>query len=115
MNRRSVLLENLAGPRHPGICRAAAAILASTRWPRPLPRQPSADPGFASSMSPPPPASSSNTTAAPSAANFLPETLGSGCAFLDYDNDGWQDILLVNGMDWPGHKRQHSTLTPLPQ
>src|ERR1700720_2648102 len=41
---------------------------------------------------------------------FLPETLGSGCAFLDYDNDGWQDILLVNGMDWPGHKREKSTL-----
>jgi hypothetical protein len=29
---------------------------------------------------------------------LLPETLGSGCAFLDYDNDGWQDILLVNVM-----------------
>jgi len=41
---------------------------------------------------------------------LLPETLGSGCAFLDYDNDGWQDILLLNGMDWPGHKRQRSTL-----
>jgi hypothetical protein len=41
---------------------------------------------------------------------LLPETLGSGCAFLDYDADGWQDILLVNGMDWPGHKRQRSTL-----
>jgi enediyne biosynthesis protein E4 len=41
---------------------------------------------------------------------FLPETLGSGCAFLDYDADGWPDILLVNGMDWPGHKRQPSTL-----
>ncbi|PYU60307.1 MAG: CRTAC1 family protein [Acidobacteria bacterium] len=41
---------------------------------------------------------------------LLPETLGSGCAFLDYDSDGWQDILLVNGMDWPGHKRQRSTL-----
>jgi hypothetical protein len=39
-----------------------------------------------------------------------PETLGAGCAFLDYDGDGWQDILLVNGMDWPGHKRQRSTL-----
>ena len=34
---------------------------------------------------------------------LLPETLGSGCAFLDYDRDGWQDILLVNAMDWPGH------------
>ena len=41
---------------------------------------------------------------------LLPETLGSGCAFLDYDNDGWQDILLVNGMDWPGHSRARSTL-----
>jgi hypothetical protein len=41
---------------------------------------------------------------------FLPETLGAGCAFLDYDADGWQDILLVNGMDWPGHKRARSTL-----
>ncbi|HEX2598176.1 MAG TPA: CRTAC1 family protein [Terriglobales bacterium] len=41
---------------------------------------------------------------------LLPETLGSGCAFLDFDGDGWQDILLVNGMDWPGHKKQRSTL-----
>jgi hypothetical protein len=41
---------------------------------------------------------------------LLPETLGSGCAFLDYDADGWQDILLVNGMEWPGHKKQRSTL-----
>ena len=43
-------------------------------------------------------------------AKYLPETLGPGCAFLDYDGDGWLDILLVNGMDWPGHKRRHSTL-----
>ncbi len=41
---------------------------------------------------------------------YLPETMGSGCAFLDYDNDGWQDILLVNGMDWPGHHKQRSTM-----
>jgi enediyne biosynthesis protein E4 len=34
---------------------------------------------------------------------YLPETMGSGVCFLDYDNDGWQDILLVNSMDWPGH------------
>jgi hypothetical protein len=40
---------------------------------------------------------------------LLPETLGSGCAFLDYDHDGWPDILLVNAMDWLGHKRQRST------
>ena len=34
---------------------------------------------------------------------YLPETLGPGCAFLDYDNDGWQDILLIDGKSWPGH------------
>jgi len=33
---------------------------------------------------------------AKSAAHYLPETVGSGCAFLDYDNDGWLDIFLVN-------------------
>jgi hypothetical protein len=27
---------------------------------------------------------------------FLPETTGAGCAFFDYDNDGWMDIYLVN-------------------
>jgi hypothetical protein len=34
---------------------------------------------------------------------LLPETLGAGCAFFDYDRDGWQDILLVNGTNWPAH------------
>jgi enediyne biosynthesis protein E4 len=43
-------------------------------------------------------------------AKYLPETLGSGCAFIDYDNDGWPDILFVNGMDWPGHRRERSTM-----
>jgi len=41
---------------------------------------------------------------------YLPETMGPGCAFLDYDGDGWQDILIVNSMDWPGHKQRRSTL-----
>ena len=36
---------------------------------------------------------------------WLPETMGPGCAFIDYDNDGYPDILLVNGEDWPGHPR----------
>jgi hypothetical protein len=36
---------------------------------------------------------------------LLPETLGSGCAFFDYDRNGWQDILLINGMNWPNHNR----------
>jgi len=41
---------------------------------------------------------------------FLPETMGPGVAFIDYDNDGWPDILLVNGSDWPGHVQKHSKL-----
>jgi hypothetical protein len=32
---------------------------------------------------------------------YMPETVGSGVAFLDYDDDGWQDILIVNSTDWP--------------
>ena len=34
---------------------------------------------------------------------YLPETLGPGVAFIDYDNDGWQDIYLVNGTNLVGH------------
>ena len=34
---------------------------------------------------------------------YLPETLGSGCLFLDVDNDGWQDVLLIDSTNWPGH------------
>ncbi len=43
-------------------------------------------------------------------AKYLPETLGPGCAFFDYDNDGWQDILITNGMDWPGHGHRNTPL-----
>src|SRR5205085_216050 len=31
-----------------------------------------------------------------SPSKYLPESTGAGCAFLDYDNDGWMDIYLVN-------------------
>ena len=40
---------------------------------------------------------------------YLPETLGPGCAFFDYDNDGYPDILLVNGDDWPEHHESDPT------
>jgi hypothetical protein len=41
---------------------------------------------------------------------YLPETMGPGCAFIDYDGDGYPDIVLVNGEDWPGHSKSASTL-----
>ncbi|HTA44958.1 MAG TPA: CRTAC1 family protein [Bryobacteraceae bacterium] len=44
-------------------------------------------------------------------AKYLPETLGPGCAFLDYDADGWLDILLVNGTGWSGHNHGGSALS----
>ncbi|MFZ3266532.1 MAG: CRTAC1 family protein [Terriglobales bacterium] len=44
---------------------------------------------------------------------WLPETMGPGCAFIDYDNDGWPDILLVNGTDWPGHAKNGATTLKL--
>jgi hypothetical protein len=35
-------------------------------------------------------------TSGKSPEKYLPESTGAGCAFLDYDNDGWMDIYLVN-------------------
>mgnify|MGYP002382370243 CR=1 FL=1 len=42
---------------------------------------------------------------------YLPETLGSGVAFVDVDSDGWQDLFFVNSKNWtPGGKRSLSAL-----
>lgn len=42
---------------------------------------------------------------------YLPETMGSGCAFFDADGDGWPDILLLNSKDWtPRGRRSPSAL-----
>jgi enediyne biosynthesis protein E4 len=48
-----------------------------------------------------------------SSSRFLPEALGPGCAFLDYDNDGWMDIFLVNSGPsdfWKPDKPVHNAL-----
>ena len=35
---------------------------------------------------------------------LLPETMGSGCAWLDYNNSGRPSLLLINGSEWPWHR-----------
>ena len=40
---------------------------------------------------------------------YLPETMGSGLAFFDYDGDGRQDLFFVNGADWPEKRRRTAT------
>ena len=44
---------------------------------------------------------------------WLPETMGPGCAFIDYDNDGYPDIILINGNDFPGHPHGGATTLKL--
>jgi hypothetical protein len=44
---------------------------------------------------------------------YLPETLGAGVALFDFDGDGWQDVLLVNGTDWPGRNSARTTTARL--
>ena len=44
---------------------------------------------------------------------WLPETMGPGCAFIDYDNDGYPDIVLINGEDFPGHPHAGATTPKL--
>ncbi len=57
---------------------------------------------------------------------MMPESVGSGAAFLDFDGDGYQDIFLVNSRDWTreeieaykkGNNRKRAALLPkiLPQ
>ena len=44
---------------------------------------------------------------------WLPETMGPGCAFIDYDNDGYPDIVLANGKDFAGHPHGGATTLKL--
>ena len=99
MNRRTFLSGRIASA-------LAAKIVPAPAFARPV----DLAWAFSSPMSPPPRESSSSTTAEPTAANTCPKPWGRAAPFSITMRDGWQDILLVNGMDWPGHKRQRSTL-----
>jgi len=80
---------------------AGAAGLGALAWPRGLV---SAATTVGDGAAPPlfeevPPSKSGITwmhTNAMSPERYLPETMGPGVAFLDYDSDGWMDIYLVN-------------------
>ena len=105
MNRRSFLL-GLAGLAAAPLARAKNAIHASEI----IAGQSAATPGFRLTDVSTAAGIQFRHNSGAYGGKLLPETLGSGCAFLDYDADGWQDILLINGMDWPQHKRQRTTL-----
>lgn len=44
---------------------------------------------------------------------LMPETIGSGAAFFDYDNDADQDLFLVNFRHWPDHRGETTPLQAL--
>src|SRR6266404_2341395 len=44
---------------------------------------------------------------------LLPETMGGGVAFFDFDNDGSQDLLFINSTYWPGHVPEGKQLPTL--
>lgn len=44
---------------------------------------------------------------------YLPETTGSGCAWIDYDNDGWQDALLINATDFEDAPKKRRSVMAL--
>lgn len=43
---------------------------------------------------------------------WMPETIGSGGGFLDYNNDGWPDIFLINSAYWEGHEDDNVSAKP---
>src|SRR5947199_5522334 len=77
-----------------GTCALSAAWWASTGI-RPLAAQPSASPLF-EAISPEASGITWRHVNGRSPEYYLPETTGAGCGFIDYDNDGWVDIYLVN-------------------
>ena len=42
------------------------------------------------------------------AKDYIVEATGSGVALVDYDNDGWLDVYLVNGSTWPAQRGRES-------
>jgi len=46
-------------------------------------------------------------------AKLMPETVGSGVAFLDYDQDGWMDLLYVDSAEWPERHSAANTTHPV--
>ncbi len=81
---------------------AGASFLAGLPWPPPL-RAAASNPGFRFTDVTRAAGLGFQHHSGAFGKKYLPETLGPGCAFLDYDNDGWQDLLFIDGSSWPGH------------
>lgn len=100
---------------------AAWVMTRPERAPSAAPRQTSSPPAQGdaprpAAQAPAPPGVTFTDITAPAGIDFthftgatgerlMPETMGGGCAFFDYDSDGHADLLLINGTDWPGDPR----------
>jgi len=96
---------------------AVAAVILALREPEPPPPPPAAPyvpPRLVDRAVVPPPVPFTDVTATAgidfvhengaAGEKLLPETMGGGCAFLDHDGDGDQDLLLVNSRRWPADR-----------
>ncbi|HEV3468621.1 MAG TPA: CRTAC1 family protein [Pyrinomonadaceae bacterium] len=102
--------QNTASPQDPAAAGAASASPGASPTPSPTP---------GAAARPSGPVEFSDVTEAAGlrfrhnsgafGKKYLPETLGAGAAFLDYDGDGWQDIFLVNSTAWPEQKGGQTT------
>ncbi len=90
--------------RHRREARPAAPISSATGAPAPLSSQPGAASGPLRFVDVTQAAGIDFThNSGAYGKKYLPETLGSGVAFIDYNHSGYQSVLLLDGQDWPGH------------